>query len=334
MKEVDIMSERICAVTGGKGFVGYALVKELHSLGDKIKLLLRSDTPIFDGMNCEKIFGDLCNSDDLEKTFEGAEVVFHIAGLVDISGKKTDKLWMVNFEGTKNVVEACKKCGVKKLVYVSSVDAIPVPGETEEIVEISHFDPDLIEGDYGKTKAAASQYILDSADESLDVFVVHPSTCIGPDDFNETSSVLSMIKLYNKGVFSFDFDFGATNFIDIRDVAKGMIAAAEKGRSGECYILSGHRLTLSEFMHTLSKIRNKKPPRITIKKDYIEKILPSIENIFEMANIPPVLNEYSLRKLSENCNFSNEKARKELGFIPRPFEATLIDTIEWIKHRD
>lgn len=328
------MEKRICAVTGGKGFVGYALVKELNLLGDKIKLLLRSDTPIFDGMNCEKIFGDLCNSDDLEKTFEGADIVFHIAGLVDISGKNTEKLWKINFEGTKNVVEACKKCGVKKLVYVSSVDAIPVLSETEEIVEISHFDPDAIEGDYGKTKAAATQYVLDSTDESLEVFVVHPSTCIGPDDFNETSSVLSMIKLYNKGVFSFDFDFGATNFIDIRDVAKGMIAAAEKGRSGECYILSGHRLTLSEFMHTLSKVRNKRPPRITIKKDYIEKILPSIENIFEMANIPPVLNEYSLRKLSENCNFSNEKARNELGFIPRPFEATLIDTIEWIKNRD
>lgn len=328
------MDKRICAVTGGKGFVGYALVKELYSMGDKIRLLLRSDSNIFDGMNCDKIFGDLCNIDDLIKTFTGADIVFHVAGLVDISGKKTDKLWQVNFEGTKNVVEACKKCSVKKLVYVSSVDAIPVLSENEEIVEISHFDPDAVEGDYGKTKAAATQYVLDSADENFEVFVVHPSTCIGPEDFNETSSVLSMINLYNKGVFSFNFDFGATNFIDIRDVAKGMIAAAEKGRSGECYLLTGHRLTLSEFMLTLSKIKNKRPPKITIKKDYIEKILPSIENIFELANIPPVLNEYSLRKLSENCNFSNSKARNELGFIPRPFEATLIDTIEWLKNRD
>lgn len=328
------MEKRICAVTGGKGFVGYALVKELYLLGDKIKLLLRSDTPIFDGMDCEKIFGDLCNSDDLERTFEEADVVFHVAGFVDISGKHTEKLWKVNFEGTKNVVEACKKCGVRKLVYVSSVDAIPVLSETEEIVEIRHFDPSDIEGDYGKTKAAASQYVLDSADENLEVFIVHPSTCIGPDDFNETSSVLSMIKLYNKGIFSFDFDFGATNFIDVRDVAKGMIAAADKGRSGECYLLTGHTLTLSEFMHVLTKIYNKKPPKVKIKKDYIEKILPSIETIFEIAKIPPVLNEYSLRKLSENCNFSNEKARNELGFIPRPFEATLIDTVEWIKKLD
>lgn len=328
------MDKRVCAVTGGKGFVGYALVKELNSIGDRINLLLRSDSPIFDGMNCEKFFGDINNKEDLIKCFKDSDIVFHIAGLVDISGKKTDLLWKVNFEGTKNVVEACKKCGVKKLVYVSSVDAIPVLSETEEITEINHFDPDAIEGDYGKTKAAATQFVLDSADESLEVFVVHPSTCIGPDDFNETSSVLSMIKLYNKGVFSFNFDFGATNFVDIRDVAKGMLAAAEKGRSGECYILSGHRLTLGEFMETLSKIRNKRPPKITIKRDYIEKILPSIENIFEIANIPPVLNEYALRKLCENCNFSNEKAKNEIGFVPRPFEATLIDTIEWIKHRD
>ncbi len=141
-----------------------------------------------------------------------------------------------------------------------------------------------------------------------------------------------MIKLYNKGLFPVTLDFGATNLVDIRDVAKGMVAA-EKGRSGECYILSGHRLTMNDFMTVLSKIRNKKPPKISVKKDYIEKILPSIENIFEMANIPPVLNEYSLRKICENCNFSNEKARNELGYIPRPFEATLIDTLEWIKKR-
>ena len=326
---------KLSVITGGKGFVGYALVKELVARDEKIRLLLRSDSPIFLGIPCDKVFGDICNPKDLEKTFEGADVVYHVAGLVDISGKKTEKLWAVNFEGTKNVVEACKKCGVKKLVYVSSVDAIPVPAdENEPIVEVSCFDPELIEGDYGKTKAAASQYVLDSADDNLEVFVVHPSTCIGPDDFNETSSVLSMIKLFNKGVFSINLDFGATNFIDIRDVAKGMIAAAEKGKSGECYILSGHKLTMSEFMGTLCKIRNKRPPKITVKKDYIEKILPSIENIFEIANIPPVLNEYSLRKLCENCNFSNEKAYTELGFIPRPFEATLIDTIEWIRTRD
>ncbi len=325
---------KLSAITGGKGFVGYALVKELVQRNEKIRLLLRSDSPIFLGIPCDKIFGDICNVSDLEKTFEGVDVVYHIAGLVDISGKKTDKLWAVNFEGTKNVVEACKKCGVKKLVYVSSVDAIPVTTEDEPIVEVNKFDPDLIEGDYGKTKAAASQYVLDSADENLEVFIVHPSTCIGPDDFNETSSVLSMIKLYNKGVFSVNLDFGATNFVDIRDVANGMIAAAEKGRSGECYILSGHKLTMSEFMTVLSKIKNKKPPKITVKKEFVEKILPSIENIFEMANIPPVLNEYALRKLCENCNFSNKKAQDELGYIPRPFEATLIDTLEWIKSRD
>lgn len=326
--------DNLSVITGGKGFVGYALVKELSRRGERMRLLLRSDSPIFLGIECDKIFGDICNPKDLEKCFKGADVVYHIAGLVDISGKKTDKLWEVNFEGTKNVVEACKKCGVKKLVYVSSVDAIPVPNEDEPIVEVNHFDPDLIEGDYGKTKAAASQYVLDSADENLEVCIVHPSTCIGPDDYNETSSVLSMIKLYNKGVFSVNLDFGATNFVDIRDVANGMIAAAEKGKSGECYILSGHKLTLSEFMNTLAKIRNKKPPKITVKLDYIEKILPSIENIFEMANIPPVFNEYSLRKLCENCNFSNEKARNELGYLPRPIEATLIDTLEWVKTRD
>lgn len=328
------MDKRICAVTGGKGFVGYALVKELNYLGDRIKLLLRSDSEIFDNINCEKIFGDLNNIKDLENCFEGADVVFHIAGLVDISGKKTEKLWQVNFEGTKNVVAACKKCGVKKLIYVSSVDAVPVTSDNDVIVEPNHFDPDLIEGDYGKTKAAATQFVLDSAEKDFEVVVVHPSTCIGPDDFNGTSSVLSMIKLYNNRIFSATLDFGATNFIDIRDVAKGMLAAAEKGRNGQCYFITGHYCTINDFMNLLAKIKNRRPPKFVIKKEFINTILPAVETIFEVAKIPPVFNDYSLRKLCENCNFSNEKARKELGFCPRPLEATLIDTLEWIESID
>ncbi len=328
------MGRRICAVTGGKGFVGYALVKELSALGDDIKLLLRSDSNIFDNIKCEKFFGDICNTEELEKCFAGVDVVFHVAGLVDISGKKTEKLWQVNFEGTKNVVAACKKCGVKKLVYVSSVDAVPVTSENDIIVEPEYFDPDLIEGDYGKTKAAATQFVLDSADKDFEVVAVHPSTCIGPEDFNETSSVISMIKLYNNRIFSATLDFGATNFIDIRDVAKGMIAAAEKGRSGQCYFLTGHYCKMNDFMNLLAKIKNRRPPKLVIKLEFINNILPAVETIFEVAKIPPVFNDYSLRKLCENCNFSNEKANKELGFCPRPLEATLIDTLEWIENRD
>lgn len=327
------MSGGINVVTGGKGHVGFALVKELADRGEKIRLLLRSDSKVFDEICCEKIMGDVCDSESLEKAFEGAETVYHVAGVVDISGEKDKQVWEVNVEGTKKVVAACKKMGVKNLVFVSSVDAVPVGDGNEEIVEISHFDPDLLEGTYAKSKAVSTQFVLDSADENLKVCAVHPSTCIGPYDNNGTSSMCSVIKLFAKGLFPMTFDFGSCNFVDVRDCAKGMIAAAEKGRNGECYFLCGEVISLDDFMGVLAEACGKKHPKIVIKHKFVNDIIPFCEKIFEIAKLPPMINEYSIRKISENFNFSNAKATAELGFEPRPLVDSLRDTVEWLNKR-
>ena len=172
------MSRGLCAITGGTGYVGYALVKLLEEKGEPFRLFLRKDNPIFDGIECEKAFGNLGSVEDLAKAFEGAETVYHIAGLVDITNKLGKELWEVNVEGTKNVIAACKKCGVKNLVYVSSVDAIPVSDEGDAAIEedetdvdfspiseISHFNPGMLEGEYARSKAVATQFVLDSKDD-------------------------------------------------------------------------------------------------------------------------------------------------------------------------
>lgn len=328
------MGKGINVITGGKGYVGYALVKELAARGEKMRLLLRSDSPVFDNIDCEKIMGDVCDIGILEKAFEGAETVYHVAGVVDISGTKDKQVFKVNVEGTKNVVAACKKAGVKTLIYVSSVDAVHVEDDMEVIREVSHFDPDILEGAYAKSKATATQYVLDNADENLKVCAVHPSACIGPYDNNRTSSMVTVINLFSKGFFSLTFDFGGYNFVDVRDVAKGMVAAAEKGRSGECYFLCGKAYTLDEFMGALARVCGKKHPKVVIKKKYVDTIIPVFEKIFKAANLPPVVNEYAIRKICENCKFSYEKAANELGYSPMPLEDSLRDTIKWLKEND
>ncbi len=321
-------------ITGGKGYVGFALVKELEARGEKMRLLLRTDSSCFDGIECEKFMGDITNPEQLEQVFIGAETVYHIAGIVDISGTKDKQVWNVNFEGTKNVVAACKKCGVKNLVYCSSVDAIPA-GEGEDVLtEVSSFEPDLLEGAYAKSKASATQFVLDSADDDLKVCVVHPSCCLGPYDNNNTSSVGTMISLFLKGLFPISLDFGAYNFVDVRDVAKGMVAAAEKGKNGECYILSGYVHTIDEFIRTLAYVCDKRAPELKLRKNMILVLLPFIEKAFEVLKMPPVLNEYSIRKLCENCNFSCEKARTELGYEPMSLEESLEGTVKWMQERE
>lgn len=328
------MNGRISAITGGRGHVGFALVKELADRGENIRLLLRSDSKVFDGINCEKVFGDVCEPESLEKCFEGVETVYHVAGVVDISGTKDKMVWDVNVEGTKKVVAACKKMGVKNLVFVSSIDALNVGYGNELLTEVSHFDPDTVEGTYAKSKAASTQYVLDSADENLKVCVVHPSTCIGPYDNNGTSSMCTAIKFFAKGLFPVTFDFGSCNFVDVRDLAVAMISAAEKGGNGECYFICGDVITLDDFMGELAKACGKKHPKIVLKGSFIDKIIPACTKIMDILKMPPMINEYSIRKLNENFNFSNAKAREQLGYNPRPLIESLRDSAEWLLAND
>lgn len=325
------MSEKLTVVTGANGYLGYALVKELAKKGDRIRLSLLFDCNDLDEFGCEKMIGNVCDINHLYEAFEGAETVYHVAGIVDITGERDKLVWDVNYEGTKNVVAACKKCGVKNLVYVSSVDCIPAGFGNEVLREVTKYDPDPIEGAYGKSKAAASQYVIDSSDENLKCCVIQPSCCIGPNDIYGTNSVCTMIDLYNKGLFPVTLNFGGYNFVDVRDVAKGMIGAAEKGRGGESYFLCGERLSVDEFIKTLAKINGKKPPKIAMSKKTLLKLCPAIAAFFKLMKWPPVLTEFSINKICENCNFSYEKAAKEFGYSPMSAEESLRDTVNWLK---
>ena len=326
---------KLSVITGGRGYVGFALVKELEERGEKMRLLLRSDSDDFDGIECEKFMGDITDLDQLREAFKGADTVYHIAGLVDITDDRADLLWQVNVEGTKNVVTACKECGVKTLIYCSSVDAIDVARFGDGIItEISKFVPENLEGTYAKTKASATKYVLENAGDDLKVCVVHPSCCIGPYDNNCNSIICSLIRVFANGLFSFSPDFGGYNFVDVRDVAIGMANAVEKGRNGECYLLTGWGYTLAEFFEAICEIAGHNPPKIKVYKKFLQAVLPSLELFFDIFNIPPAINSYSLRKICENYNFSFEKAHRELGYYPRPFMTSLKDTVKWVEERE
>lgn len=328
------MANHLSVVTGANGYLGYALVHALAERGEDVRLAMLFDCTEFDHLGFEKCIGNITDPDYLEKTFAGAETVYHVAGIVDITGERDELVWKVNFEGTKNVVAACKKCGVKNLVYVSSVDCVPVSDDMEKIVEPTSFDPDRIVGAYGKSKAAASQFVMDANDETLKTVVVQPSCCIGPNDIYGTNSVCTMIELYLKGLFPVTLTFGGYNFVDVRDVADGMIAAAEKGRGGECYYLCGERLSVEEFIGALAKINGKKPPKIGLGKKTMLRLCPAIAVFFKLMKLPPVVTPFSLNKICENCNFSYEKAAADLGYAPMSAYESLRDTVAWIKEKN
>ena len=143
-----------------------------------------------------------------------------------------------------------------------------------------------------------------------------------------------MIELYLKGLFPVTLTFGGYNFVDVRDVADGMIAAAEKGRGGECYYLCGERLSVEEFIGALAKINGKKPPKIGLGKKTMLRLCPAIAVFFKLMKLPPVVTPFSLNKICENCNFSYEKAAADLGYAPMSAYESLRDTVAWIKEKN
>ncbi len=322
--------KKLSVLTGATGHVGYALLLELIGSGEKPKILIRKDISIFDGLDCEKVYGDVTDLDSLVKAFEGAETVYHLAGMIEIKTGNEDAVYNVNVNGTKNVVEACKKCGVKKLVYMSSVDTYPPLPNHRLMTEINHYDPSILEGAYAKTKAEATQYVLDNnGTDGLETVVVQPSACIGPYDY-KVSSVGEMVRMFLKGMFPVSLAFGGYNFVDVRDVAYGTRMAAQKGKPGECYILCGDAVTVDDFIKALAKARGTKPPKIKLHKGLVDVAAPIMEVYYKATDTTPLFTRYSIRKLVSNCNFSYAKAKRDLDYEPMSVEKSARDMMNWI----
>ena len=328
------MSDKISLVTGATGHIGYALLKELVDSGEKVRILIRKDSKQFDGIECEMVYGDVTDLDALRAAFEGVDVVYHLAGIIDINADQEDMIWNVNVGGTKNVVQACEEKGVRRLIYASSVDAfVPLP-DNQVMREVDNFPIEELEGTYAKTKATATQFVLDEVRAGkIDAVVTHPGACIGPYDF-KVSNVGEMVRMFVNGIFPVTLSFGAYNFVDIRDVAHGMYMAAKQGGKGECYILCGEQISVADFIAATAKACGKKAPKIPLSYGFAKLVAPAAEVFYKVAKKTPLFTRYSIRKLVSNCNFSIEKARKELDYNPMTVEQSVTDMVKWIRENE
>ncbi|MBQ6381410.1 MAG: NAD-dependent epimerase/dehydratase family protein [Clostridia bacterium] len=327
------MAQKIHVITGASGHIGYALLHKLIEQGETVRILIRRNETRFDFLPCEKIFGDINDIDSLNKAFKGAHTVYHLAGIIDINNGNDDLVWRVNYEGVKNVVAACQAQGVEKLIYASSVDAFEPLPHNAIMREQKHFEPDKLEGTYAKTKATATNYVLKKCEEGFPAVVVYPGACIGPYDY-KVSNIGEMVRMCIKGSMPATLGFGAYNFVDVRDVADGMIAAAKLGKCGEGYILCGEQISTDEFVAFTLKACGKKAPKIKMSKKAAITAAPLMERYYKLAHKTPLFTRYSIRKLDSNCNFSIEKAQKELGFNPMPVEKSIRDMVEWIQEHE
>lgn len=318
-------------VTGATGHIGNVLVRDLIDRGYEVTsmVLNEKDGEVIKDLNTKIVYGDVRKIETLVKAFENAEMVFHLAGIIEIGSGNKKNVREVNVEGSKNVVAACKMAHVKKLVYTSSVHAIP---EKEGIIsEVTEFSPKLVKGTYAKSKAEATNYILNSNSQDLEVIIVHPSGVIGPYEYIKSNMGQLIIDCANgrmKATLK-----GGYNFVDVRDVSNGIILAAEKGKPGECYILAGYSITIQELMAIIEKLTGKKAPKFVIARWFAFITGALSEIYYKIVHEKPLFTSYAVYTTGTNHNFSIEKAKKELGYTVRNIEETIQDTIEWYKKR-
>ena len=320
-----------CVVTGATGHIGNVLVRKLYERGYQVvAFVLKNDNiDIFKGLNIEYKYGDVNDIESLENAFLGADVVFHLAGIIEIGNGNKAKMYKVNVEGTKNVVDVCKKVGVKKLVYTSSVHAIKEKPKGEVIEETNEFSSKFVKGTYAKTKAEATKYVLDAQDEKLDVIITHPSGVIGPYEYKRSNLGQLIIDCYYKKMKAY-LD-GGYNFVDVRDVADGLVLALQKGRPGQCYILAGHYVSIKELMKYVEDITHVPAPKFKIARWFAYATGFLSEIYYKIMKQKPLFTSYSVYTTGTNSNFSIQKAQKELGYNPRPIKETMEDTINWLK---
>lgn len=328
------MKKIIYIVTGAAGHLGSTVVRKFLALGKTIRtLVLPHEMHKNDLIGTEIYEGDVCNEESLEPLFatqDGEElIVIHCAGIVSIASGYHKIVYDVNVSGTRNVVDCCIKHHVKKLVYVSSVHAIPEKPKGEIITEISHFDPGQVVGLYAKTKSEATQIVLNAAAEGLDASVVHPSGICGPYDYGR-GHITQLFKDYYKGSLTAAVK-GGYDFCDVRDVADGIISCVENGKQGECYILSGKYYSIPDMLEYFHEITGKKPIKTYLPLWFAKLTAPLAEVYYKILRQPPLYTSYSLYTLETNANFSNEKAKSWLGYHVRPITDTIKDMMNWMK---
>jgi dihydroflavonol-4-reductase len=317
-------------VTGAGGHIGNVLVKHLYSKGLRdLRLFVQENEDVSHIQKYAKeiVRGDIRDSYAVSSAVRGCEHVFHLAGLVQISGIHKKIIFDINVGGTKNVVQACLEKGVKRLLHVSSVHALKVP--KEGLIDES-LDSDIsnLYGAYAKSKAMATIEVMNAIQKGLDAVIVFPTGVIGPYDFR-SSYTGSAIRGYidaKKTQYYFD---GKYDFVDVRDVADGIYRAWKYGEKGQGYIISGSVSSLEQIIDAVEQttghaIKRKKVPTFLVKA--VALLAPAY---YAAARKKPILSKYSIDVLMSNSDISSEKAQKALGYKPRPLSKTIKDMVRW-----
>ena len=313
-------------VTGGTGFLGANLAEGLLKRGGRVRILRRSTSPLdaVRGLDVEHAIGDVLESDSLLAAMDGVDVVFHVAAVSIYWRSKPDLIYRVNVDGTRRVLEAARRAGVKRVVLTSSAAAVGVvrgrPSNEDDA-----YHENIARFPYGRSKWLAEEIAREAARNGQEVVIVNPTVVVGQRDINWNAG--SIIKEIARRRLP-GAPPGGVNYVAVEDVVAGHIAAADKGRPGERYLLGGENLTHRQLIDIVARVVGVRPPRWDMP-GWIFPLLALAANVASRIGVQSPIDATQLLLSREFLWFDNSKARRELDLPQTPVEQAVRRAYEW-----
>jgi dihydroflavonol-4-reductase len=323
-------------VTGGTGFVGSAVIRALIASGRRIRALVRPGSPRDNlaGLDIELTEGDLRDPDSIDRALAGmgtgTGALFHVAADYRLWAPDPKEIVRNNLDGTRIVMEAALRHGVERIVYTSSVATLAPRPDGSPADEGSPLDETHAIGAYKQSKVAAERLVQAMvAERGLPAVIVNPSTPIGPRDIKPTPTGRIIVEAASGRMPGY-LDT-SLNLVHVDDVAAGHVAALERGRIGELYILGGENVTLARMLGEIAHLMGRRPPRLRIPRGAIYPLAVVAETIARFTGREPFVTLDGLRMAKHHMVFASAKAERELGYRARPFTEGLAEAIAWFR---
>jgi dihydroflavonol-4-reductase len=324
-------------VTGGTGFIGSRLVHRLAAQGEDVHALVRASSDLASLEEClDKItlaYGDVTDPSSLFSAIEGADEVYHCAGITYMGDRKNPLLQRINVDGTQNVLDACHRAKVRRVVHVSSITAVGISGPNRKFDEESRWNFDMIDLEYARTKHAAEKIVAAEVKKGLDIVIVVPAFVFGAGDINFNAG--RIIKDVYKRKMPF-YPTGGICVVDVEIVVDCLIAAMKKGRTGERYIVGGDNVSFKELAQTIMQVtgvHQRSFPLPIWGAHLISFVLGFSRFSKERHRISKLFNMTMFTVASKFLYFDSSKAQRELGMRYEPFEKSIRRTFEWYRER-
>ncbi len=316
-------------VTGASGHVGANLVRHLLARGERVRVLVHRVSSALEGLEVERVSGDVRDPQTLARACSGVTVVYHLAAMISIVGDPQGLVHETNANGALNVARACLEAGVGRLVHCSSVHAFDLRDDGREVNEGTQrvTETGARHNAYDRSKALGEAAVRATIAEGLDAVIVHPTGVLGPHDYGPSRMGQVLLDLYHQRLPA--VVDGGFDWVDVRDVSAALHAAAAVGRTNESYLVSGHYHSIAEVAKVASGVTGVASPRLVVPMGLASLAAPVATYWSRLVGREPLFTGESLEALRANPRLDNSKAQRELGLRPRPLTETVRAAYAW-----